>query len=88
MPKRKVLFMNSINKNSVELSLKKLAKIEGITTDEVRKEIALAISYALKSNDTKVQNFWQKVPCEGDAPTVDEVINFLAIQLATQNKNK
>lgn len=80
--------MNSINKNSVELSLKKLAKIEGITTDEVRKEIALAISYALKSDDTKVQNFWKKVPCEGDAPTVDEVINFLAIQLATQNKNK
>ena len=60
--------------------------IYGITTDEVRQEIALAISYALKSDDPKVQNFWKNIPCEGDTPTVDEVIDYIATQLVNERK--
>ena len=78
--------MKSIHKKIIENNLEKIAKSEGITTDEVRDEIALAISYALKSDDPKVHDFWKNIPCEGDAPTVDEVINFLASQLANEHK--
>ena len=78
--------MNSAHEKIIKSNLEKIAKSEGITTDEVRQEIALAISYALKSDDPKVQNFWRNIPCEGDSPTVDEVIDFLAAQLANKNK--
>lgn len=78
--------MNPTHQNIIKNSFEKIAKSEGITTDEVRNEIAVAISYALKSDDPKVQNFWKKIPCEGDTPTVDEVINYIATQLANQNK--
>ena len=78
--------MNPTNKKIIERSFEKIAKSEGITTDEVRNEIAVAISYALKSDDPKVQNFWRNIPCEGATPTVDEVINYIATQLAKQNK--
>lgn len=78
--------MNQTHQDIIKLSFEKIAKSEGIATDEVRNEIALAISYALKSDDPKVQNFWKNVPCKGDAPTVDEVINYIATQLANENK--
>lgn len=78
--------MNPTHQNIIKRSFEKIAKSEGITTDEVRNEIALAISYALKSDNPKVQNFWKNIPCEGDTPTVDEVINYIATQLANENK--
>ena len=78
--------MNSAHENIIKNNLEKIAKSEGITTDEVRQEIALAISYALKSNDPKVHNFWKDIPCEGDAPTVDEIIDYIATQLIKERK--
>jgi hypothetical protein len=38
-------------------ALRTIAQNEGITEEEERSEIAPAISYALKSDDPKVQNF-------------------------------
>lgn len=70
--------MNSAHKNINKKSSEKIAKSQEITTDEIRQEIALAISYALKSDDPKVQNFWKDIPCEGDSPTVGELIDYIA----------
>ena len=78
--------MNSAHEKVIKNNLEQIAKSEGITTDEVRQEIALAISYALKSDDPKVQNFWKDIPCEGDAPTVDEVIDYLVTQFVKEHK--
>ncbi len=63
-------------------SLRQIAREEGITEEEVRNEIALAISYALKSNDPNIQNFWKDIPCEGDSPTVEEIVEYLIIALS------
>ncbi len=78
--------MNTSHEKIIKKNLEKIAKAEGITADEVRQEIALAISYALKSDDPKVQNFWENIPCEGDTPTVDEVIDYIVTQLANERK--
>ena len=75
--------MNSAEKEKIQKCLEIIALSEGITVDEVKKEIALTISYALKSKDPKAQAFWKSVPCDGDSPTVEEIINYLAIQLST-----
>lgn len=68
----------------IEQCLKIIAKKEGISESKVKDEIALAISYALKSNDPKIQNFWQNIPCEGTSPTIEEIIAFLAERLSHQ----
>lgn len=76
--------MEHNKKIKIEKSLQIIAQKEGITTEEVRKEIALAISYALKSNDKDMQYFWKDIPCEGPTPTIEEIIDFLAEQIAKQ----
>lgn len=78
--------MNYTNKNILLNSLKKIARSEGITTEEVRHNIALAISHALKSNDPKIQLFWKNIPCKGEAPTIEEITNYIAIQFADKNR--
>jgi hypothetical protein len=38
----------------------------------------------MKSSDPKAQRFWNNFPCEGDRPTVDEVIAYLAEKLSKE----
>lgn len=74
--------MEQDKEKRIEQCLKIIAEKEGISESKVRDEIALAISYALKSDDPKTQNFWQNIPCEGTAPTIEEIIGFLAEELS------
>lgn len=76
--------MNPEKKQKIEKNLKIIAKREGITPEEVKSEIGRAVSYALKSSDSKVQHFWNSFPCEGDSPTVEEVIAYLAEKLSKE----
>lgn len=76
--------MDSEQKKQITKALDIIAKKEGISAGNVRDEIALAISYALKSNDPNIQNFWKNIPCEGDSPTVEEIINYIALELSKQ----
>lgn len=74
--------MEQDKEKRIEQCLKIIAEKEGISESKVRDEIALAVSYALKSDDPKIQNFWQNIPCEGTAPTIEEIIGFLAEELS------
>lgn len=76
--------MQQDKEKRIEQCLKIIAKKEGISESKVKDEIALAISYALKSNDPKIQNFWRNIPCEGTSPTIEEIIAFLAERLSHQ----
>lgn len=76
--------MNQKERLKIEKNLEIIAKKEGITPEEVKEEIGKAISYAMKSDDPKVQRFWSSFPCEGDAPTVEEVIGYLADKLSKE----
>lgn len=82
-PERKPV-MDKNKKQQIDKYLEIIAQKEGITTEEVRSQIALAVSVALKSDDEKVKHFWKEFPCEGDTPTVEEVINHLAKKLAEE----
>lgn len=77
--------MKHDRKRKIEQSLNIIAAREGITEDDVRDGIALAISCALKSSDPEIQHFWQNIPCEGNAPTIEKIINFLAEKIAGED---
>ncbi len=68
--------MNPEKKQKIEKS-EDYRKREGITPEEVNPKLG-AVSYAMKSSDPKAQRFWNNFPCEGDSPTVEEVIAYLA----------
>lgn len=76
--------MNPNKKEKISEHLRIIAEQEGITEKEVRSEIAYAVSLALKSSDPNIQNFWKKIPSEGDSPTVEEIIDFIVTQMSTQ----
>jgi hypothetical protein len=66
--------------------LQKLTKGEGLTENEIRNEIALAVSYALKSNDPNLQNFWKDFPSLSKDSTIDDIIDCLIIKMAEQDE--
>ena len=74
--------MNQNKKETISEYLKAIADKEGLSEDDVRNEIALAVSLALKSNDPQIQTFWKDVPCDGDAPTIEEIIDYIAAQIS------
>lgn len=76
--------MDSKQKNKVLKSLEIIAEKEGISAEEAKNEIALAVSYALKSNNLQIQNFWKNIPCKGVSPTVEEIIEYVATELSKQ----
>lgn len=76
--------MDQNKKEKISEHLRTVAEQEGISENEVRNEIAYAVSLALKSHDPKIQNFWKKIPCEGETPTIEEIIDFIVTNLSTQ----
>ena len=70
------------HKEQLENALKKIIKKEGLDEITIRKKIAFAISLALKSNNGNQQDFLSKIPCKGNSPTIDEITDYLIIELA------
>ena len=70
------------HKEQLENALKKIVKKEGLDEITIRKKIAFAISLALKSNNINQQGFLSKIPCQGNSPTVEEITDYLIIELA------
>lgn len=61
-------------------AVNQIALREGKTVEQVRKEIQKAILIGLCSQDPKIQAYWKRIPSEGDIPTPEEVIAFLAME--------
>ena len=79
--------MDKNNERKIKASLQQIAKQEGISEEEVRNEIAYAISLALKNDAPQVQEFWKQIPTAGDSPTVEEVINYIILKLTANETN-
>lgn len=62
-------------------ALKKVAKRNGVSLKEVKKEIQEAINYAWKDmpkSGWEREDLRNRVPCRGDVPTPEELICFLS----------
>ncbi|MCL2695275.1 MAG: hypothetical protein FWE69_03000 [Clostridiales bacterium] len=62
-------------------ALEQLAQRDGVSVDYVRGMIEQALADAKNNADPEAQAFWKSIPCEGDFPTPEEAITFLAEQL-------
>jgi len=64
-----------------ENALMAVAKANNDTVENVRKQIMLAMLGGLASEDVQLRAFWEKVPCEEDVPTPEELILYIADKL-------
>jgi len=67
-----------MNSKKIKRSLKKLAERDGVSVEEVRRQIELAITSAQDNPDPKIQAFWNSIPRKGDKLTPEEVIAHIA----------
>lgn len=62
-------------------AIRALAVSEGMTVDEVRAQMKLAMRAGLNNQDPAIQANWRKIPCKGNAPTPEEMIAYFAARI-------
>ena len=69
-------------KNSrADKAISQVAQSHHVSEDTVRKEMKEAISEALSSPDPEVQALWKQIPCAGETPEPEELIDWIVNQL-------
>jgi len=68
----------NISKEIAAHALEEIARRNGVTAETVRREIKLAMLAGMCSQDPKVQEKWKSIPCEGEVPTPEEMISYIA----------
>lgn len=65
---------------------RKIAKENGVSHKEVKREMQLAIEYAYKNNqdNAEIKAYQNKVPHKGEIPTTDEFINFMVKEIKSK----
>jgi len=58
-----------------------LATQKGISVEEIRREIQLAIDLGMANQDPNVQACWKKMIKNGVKPTPEDVIEYIAKQV-------
>ncbi|WP_449290984.1 hypothetical protein [Oscillibacter ruminantium] len=79
--------MLKMNTKKATWSLEEVAKKEGVSVFEVRREIANALEEGKRSSDPAVQAAWARIPHAGEEPTVEEVITYLASEVKRAKNN-
>lgn len=63
---------------AAEKAIEQIALKHGVTVNEVRKQINIAMINGLISDDPKIKRFWENVPRAGEIPTPEELIAHLS----------
>ena len=63
-------------------AIEEIARRNGVTVEEVRREISLAILMARPKADS-----WREIPCAGAVPTPEELIAYCAEQVTLRRRN-
>lgn len=66
-----------MEKMDAEEAIRKTAAKEGLAVEEIRKEMEKAILIGLCSQDPTVRERWKRIPCKGDVPTPEELIEYI-----------
>lgn len=62
-------------------AITKLAAQKGVSAEEIRREIQIAIDAGMANQDPDVQAYWKKMLNKGVKPTPEDVIVYIAKQV-------
>ena len=60
--------------------IRQIAKQNGVTPTEVKRDIREAIRIGMASSDPNVQAHWRRMSPSGTEPTINEVLTYLVVQ--------
>ena len=80
--------MDKLKMKIAEDAIRKIAADNGESVEAVRKNIQIAMVNGLASTDADVQRFWQSVPREGELPTPEELILYIAEVAMDKGENE
>lgn len=66
-----------MEKSKFKEAMKIIGEREGISPEEVGREIQKAIDAAFYNLDSRAEAEWAKIPCKGDCPTPEELIAYM-----------
>lgn len=67
----------------------KLAEQNGVTPEEVRRDMADAIRYAYENPpNERTAQYQKQIPCKGKVPTPEEIIDFARKQITKGDSSK
>ncbi len=67
-----------MGKINVERAMRQIAIKEGITVEDVRKEMIRAMLIGFYNPDPAIREKWRKIPHKGETPTPEEFIKYMA----------
>ena len=76
-----------MNYLDAEIAIALAAKENGMTTEELKEEIDLAIDEAMQSWNPLTREFWAHIPKDGDKPTAVEFIAFMREMVHRKDHN-
>ena len=65
--------------------IRQIAKENGVSPAEVKKDMQEAIREAMASPDPKVQAEWKKISPSGKEPSIEELLTYLTLRLVSEN---
>ena len=71
-----------------EPALRKVAEENGVSFEEVRREIQAIIDDLYNSDDLEIKNKWRSITETGQKPTVEQMIEYLTAKVTRQMNNK
>ena len=78
--------MRELKEINAEKTLQKLAAKKGVTVEDVRRQISLAMLVGMCDPDPNIQAYWHSIPHTGDIPTPEEIIVFLSNEVNNRRK--
>lgn len=66
-----------MKKRKLDVILAKIAKANGTSVQEVRKEMQVAMEAGQRSEDPKVKEIWNQIPKKGQELTLEEFVDYL-----------
>ena len=59
-----------------EMLLERLARVNGVTVEDMRTKIAARIEAGLNAPSPERRAQWERIPCAGDIPTPEEWLRY------------
>ena len=73
---------------NTEIALRKIAEENGVSVEEVRREIQAIIDDLYNSDDPEIKSKWHSITETGQKPTVERMIEYLTAKVTRQMNNK
>ena len=69
-----------------ESLLERLARENGVTVEEIRKQLGKKLEAGLSDPDPKRRTPWERIPCAGERPTVEEWLEYVVKRIYEEGR--